>query len=270
VRNLSPQIFAILNSLIEEHTGIHYSIEDKELLGDKVAGRAAEAGFTSLLDYYYFLRYDDSDGTELSALIDALVVNETYLFRGLPPLEVMVDEMVALIGAGRRPRIWSAACSTGEEPLTIAMLLAARGLLDQVELVASDISQRTVGRARAGQLSKRAVRNGTPAFAAPWLVKTAERVTPDPRLLRSIAFHQINLLDGAAIAALGQFDAIVCRNVFIYFSRAKTRTAVGHLTGALRPGAPLLVDIAESLLQVGTSLLCEEHRGVFIYRKAHA
>src|SRR5690606_3366973 len=78
---LSPQVFAILSSLIEEKIGLHYAPSDADLLAEKLAPRAAEAGFESLLDYYYFLRYDPAAEQELTALTDALVVGETYLFR---------------------------------------------------------------------------------------------------------------------------------------------------------------------------------------------
>src|SRR3954462_10757075 len=134
---LSPQVFAILSALIEERIGIHYSLTDRDILAEKASTRAVEAGFDSLLDYYYFLRYDDDSARELDALIDALVVNETYFFREFDQLLVLVDEfLVPKVAAGARPRLWSAASSSGEEPLTVAMLLAERGCLEKVEIVA--------------------------------------------------------------------------------------------------------------------------------------
>ena len=143
---LSPQVFAILSALIEERTGLHYDMHECELLADRVSPRAVERGFESLLDYYYFLRYDPGAGAELTLLVEALVVNETYFFfREVPALKVLVEDFVPkLIAQGARPRIWCAACATGEEPLTLAMLLDQAGLLDQVTLVASDISHRAL------------------------------------------------------------------------------------------------------------------------------
>ena len=82
----------------------------------------------SLLDYYYFLRYDDDGKVELERLVEALLVHETYFFRELEPLQVLVEHFVEpLVKQGMRPRIWCAACATGEEPLTLAMLLASAG-----------------------------------------------------------------------------------------------------------------------------------------------
>ncbi len=91
---LSPQVFAILSALIEERTGLHYDVQELELLAERVSGRAIERGFESLLDYYYFLRYDAAADAELPLLAEALVVHETYFFRELAPLKVVVSDLV--------------------------------------------------------------------------------------------------------------------------------------------------------------------------------
>src|SRR4051794_35312987 len=134
----SAPIFAILSALVEEHAGLHYALADREIFLERVSPRAIEAGFDSLLDYYYYLRYDPSGPAELDKLVDALVVNETFFFREIDPLRLVVSEFVRpRVAEGRRPRIWSAACSSGEEPLTLAMLLAEADLLSKVDIVAS-------------------------------------------------------------------------------------------------------------------------------------
>ncbi|KYF63994.1 chemotaxis protein CheR [Sorangium cellulosum] len=267
---ISPQVFAIFSALIAEKIGIHYDAADRELLGDKVSVRAIEAGFDSLLDYYYFLRYDPAGAAEIDALIDALVVNETYFFRELAQIEVAIAELVApRVAAGGRPRIWSAACASGEEPLTIAMLLAERGLLDKVELVASDVSARALARARSGVFGPRSIRSNAPppAFASRWLQVTPDRVTVSAELQKAIDWRRINLLDAAEVASLGEFDVIACRNVLIYFHDNTARWVISNLSGALAAGGVLLVGVSESLLRLGTALSCEERGGVFMYRK---
>ncbi|MDC0741637.1 CheR family methyltransferase [Polyangium mundeleinium] len=270
---MSPQVFAILGALIEEKLGIHYGPLDKDLLGDKVALRAVEAGFDSLLDYYYYLRYDPAGPAELDALADVLVVGETYLFRELDQLEALVrDVLVPLVEAGspRRPRIWSAACATGEEPYSIAMCLADRGLLDRVEIVASDLSTRSLAAARAGDYGPRALRSQVkvPPFAWRFLQKNGERIVVSEEIRRTVDFRRINLLDSDSIGKLGFFDVIVCRNVLIYFQDSTARRVIDMLTGALVPSGTLLVGVSESLLRLGTALRCEERGGAFVYRKA--
>ena len=266
--SMSPQVFSILSALVAERAGLHFDAASAALFSDKVAVRAAEAGFNSLLDYYYFLRYDPAGTTELDALVEALVVNETYLFRELAPVETLLSQIVLpLLEGGRRPRIWCAACATGEEPLTMAMLLAARGALDKVDILASDVSAAALERARSGRFARRALRQPIPEFAARWLEVDERGIAVPPRLTNAIAWQQINLMDEAAIGALGTFDAVLCRNVLIYFNDATIRRVVDRLAARLRIGGALLVGVSESLLRFGTSLTCEEQNGVFLYKR---
>jgi chemotaxis protein methyltransferase CheR len=270
--NASPQLFAILSGLIEERVGLHYGPAERDVFLDKVQVRALEAGFESLLDYYYYLRYDDKDGIELDRLTETLVVHETYFFRELEPLAVAVDDVIGpRVAAGERARIWSAACATGEEPLTTAMLLAERGWLDRVDLVATDISQRALERARSGEFSRRALRDAVPrGLAGRWLRERDRSVLCDSTLVEAVSWSRLNLLDEAGIAALGAFDLILCRNVLIYFSDALAARVAGTLAGALRPCGSLLIGVSESLLRFATPLECQERRGVFFYSKPGA
>jgi chemotaxis protein methyltransferase CheR len=266
---MPPQVFAILRMLIEERTGLKYGAEDIGLIGDKLASRCREAGFESFLDYYYYLRYDPSAGDEFDQLIDSLVVNETYFFREAVPLTTLIDEvLMPALSARKTARVWSAACATGEEPFTIAMLLAQRGVLDEVEIVATDISTRALSLARSASFRPRSIRDAKlPAFAKPWLDVSADRAVLAPRIRDAVRFSRLNLMDGAAIREQGVFDAILCRNVLIYFSDETIQGLVENLTRSLRPGGSLLVGASESLLRFSTALVCEERRGAFLYRR---
>ncbi|HET9623589.1 MAG TPA: protein-glutamate O-methyltransferase CheR [Kofleriaceae bacterium] len=266
---LSPQLFALFSGLVEDTCGIYYGA-DQGLFAAKLTAHAAEVGHDSLLDYYYRLRYDDPTGVELASLIEALLVHETYFFRELPPLVQLADGHLADVVRTRgRARVWSAACSTGEEPFTLAMLLDARGVLDRVELVASDVSVSAVERARTGQHSRRALRDGHPVeLAARYLAVGATSVAVAPRIRDAVTFRTLNLFDAAAIAALGSFDAILCRNVMIYFRDQQITRVIDHLAGALAPDGLLAVGVSESLLRFGTVLACEERGHAFFYRRA--
>jgi chemotaxis protein methyltransferase CheR len=272
--SLSSNMFAILSALIEEKSGLHYDLASKEVLAAKAEARLAETGFDSWLDYYYFLRYDEGGAEELDRLIETLLVHETYLFRELDQLTMMVDQLVVPATAtaaaeGRKVRIWSAACSTGEEPVSLALLLSERQALGGVELVASDLSAAALARARSGKLSRRSLRALPPSAASsPWLQLREDGAQVAPQLLEPIRWERLNLLDAAAIARLGKFDLILCRNVLIYFKEERTREVVQNLGSALLPSGALFVGVSESLLRFGTSLLCEERAGVFYYRRA--
>jgi len=267
---MTPQAYAILTALIEERVGLHYNRADQALFEGKVLGRALELGFDSGLDYYYFLRYDDPDGLELAALTELLVVNETYFFREYDKLQAVLARFVLpLVAEGQRPRIWCAACSTGEEAYTIAMWLEERGLLDAVELIASDISPTVLAVAQGGRYRRRSIRQVPEGVditrhlaseGETWIVRDSLRST--------IQWRRINLLDEAAVQALGQLDLVFCRNVLIYFSDELVRRLADRIAHQLKPGGVLLVGVSESLMRFGIHLTCEEHDGAFVYRKA--
>ncbi len=266
---MSPQVFSILSAVVSDHAGLSFDQDHAGIFAEKVAARAVESGFESLLDYYYFLRYDAAGKAELDALVEALVIGETYLFRELRSLQTAVSRFVLpAIRRGRRPRVWCAACATGEEPHTLALLLAHEGVLDHVDIVATDISRAALERARTGRFSARALRGAVPPFAIPWLEVGPREVAARARLTQAIDWRRLNLMDGDAIAELGTFDVVLCRNVLIYFDEPTARRVIDRLSARLEPGGALVVGVSESLLRFGTTLTCEEYGGVFVYKKA--
>lgn len=263
---LTPQLFAIFSALVEEACGIHYGPKDKALFATKLSSHAEDAGHANLLDYYYRLRYDDPDGSALRQLVQALVVHETYFFRELAPLAYLADTFLPAVIARRGgARVWSAACATGEEPYTLAMLLDARGILDKVDIVATDISEAAIAQAASGRHGRRALRDGCPeALARRYLERTSTGFTVASRVREAVTFQTQNLMSD--VARLGSFDAIVCRNVLIYFRDDQIARIVERLARQLRPEGLLVVGVSESLLRFGTTLFCEEHAGSFFYR----
>lgn len=266
---LTSQLFAVFSALVEDAVGLHYRPADRELFETKLATHAAGLGYDSLLDFYYRLRYDDPNGLELQRLNEALVVHETYFFRELAPLEELVETyLVEAIARRGRARVWSAACATGEEPLTLAMLLDARGLLDKTTIVATDLSAAAIKRAASGRHIRRSLRGEPPAHAARYLEQDPTGVTVAQAIQRAVTFRTLNLLDDAAVAALGTFDVVLCRNALIYFRDEQVIRVVDRLARALTPTGVLLVGVSESLLRFGTSLVCEERGNSFFYRGA--
>ncbi|MDB5214027.1 MAG: chemotaxis protein CheR [Myxococcaceae bacterium] len=275
---LSPQLFAILSAIVEERLGIHYGVDDLELFSDKVGTRALDAGFENALDYYYYLRYDGAAASELDALADALVVGETYFFRELDALRAGIAHAVLpAISERGRARVWSAACATGEEAVSLSLLLDEAGIRDRTEIVATDVSARAIAKAREGSYSSRSLRalppNNPPAAFTDLLgrltdatiLRQGQRAQVTRTVIDGIDYRQLNLLDDAAVAALGTFDLVLCRNVLIYFADATVKRVVGTLSRALRDDARLIIGASESLLRFGTMLRCEERGGAFLY-----
>jgi chemotaxis protein methyltransferase CheR len=264
---LSPQLFVLLQSLVEERVGLHYSLQDREIFAEKVFVRMTEAGFESALDYYYYLRYDERGADELNALVDALVVGETYLFRELDSLLAAMAVVIRPAIASRgRARVWSAGCATGEEPFTIAMLCAEEGNLSHVQITATDVSSRSLGRARRGELSGRALRAvGDPKWTKPLADRFVRQNRMSSEITSAIDFRRESLI-GPPPDRDG-LDLILCRNVLIYFRDEVVRSVVEMLASRLRPGGRLLVGASESLLRFGTVLQCEERSGAFFYAR---
>lgn len=277
---LSPQLFALLSALVEDRLGLHYGPEDATLFADKIEPRLHEAGFDNALDYYYFLRYDSTASAELDALADALVVSETYFFRELDSLRGGVERAILpAIARNGRARAWSSACATGEEPLSLAMLLEEAGVRDRCEIVATDVSARALSKARIGTYGARSLRVLPPStpptgytdrlatVSASALVREGPHAQAARSYVDSIEYMQLNLIDDAAVGALGTFDLILCRNVLIYFADATVKRVVGTLARSLAADGRLVIGTSESLLRFGTLLHCEERGGVFMYAK---
>ena len=265
----APHVEALLATIVEQRAGLHYGAQERELFRRRVDDYVADSNFDSLLDFYYHLRYDADGDAELGRLIEALLVHETYFFRELQPLTAAVDHVVVpAIAAHGRARIWSAACSTGEEPLSLAVLLAERGLLDRCDIVASDISERALDRLRAGSYRPRSLRSEGLALAQRWLRCAPDEIQAPARLREALDVRRINLCDPLEVAALGTFDLVVCRHVLIYFGDARISAVVGALAERLREGGALLVGVSESLMRFTTAVCCEELAGTFVYRRS--
>lgn len=253
--------------LIENACGVHHRPEDRAILASKLETHAHDLGY-DMRTYHDRLHDNDPDGLELHELIEAVLVHESYFFRELAPLVQLVDGYLPEIIRKRgRARVWSAACATGEEPLTLAMLLEDRGLLDRVQIVASDVSTVSIARAIAGQHRRRALRDDhPPELARRYLQATSATVTVEPRIQASVAFESVNLLDELGVRRLGLFDVILCRNVLMCFREERVADVVDRLTRSLEPGGVIVVGVAESLLRFGPALVCEERGGPFFYR----
>ncbi len=263
------QFMAFVRTMVEDAIGMHYAEADDDLFEDKVVTHARSAGFESLIDYYYRLRYDDPDGEALAALVDTVTVNESYLFREQDQLQCIVREfLLPAVERQGHARVWSAACASGEEPFSVAMMLADLGALSSVEILASDVSQRCLARARRGALSPRALRDiARSSLADRYVDARGDELSISPAIVDAVRFERINLRDAVSVASLGTFDVILLKNVLIYFRDEIALSVVTSIADRLRPRGALFVGVSESLLRLPTGLECEEKNGVFFYRK---
>src|SRR5678815_5557131 len=178
---------SLIQTLIHERTGMHFDNGKSDILMDKLSPLVIERGFGSYLDYYYLLKYDPSARVEWQNVINALSVQETYFWREFDQVRALVQTLVPQWHArntGSTLRIWSAACATGEEPLTIAIALNEAGWFERasIEIFASDASSKAIDRATRGVYRERAFRN----LPAPLRDRYFERDGSDWRVNRDI------------------------------------------------------------------------------------
>ena len=265
-------MFVLLRDLIQERAGLVYNEHNRDLLASRIAGRLLDLGFGSFLDYYYLLKYDPSADAEWGQLMDALTVRETYFWREIDHVRALVDTVVPL-HAARRPgvplRIWSAACATGEEPLTIAVALQEAGWFERmpIELYASDISPAAIQKARAGVFPERSFRNLPPALRVRYFEPMSSGWRIAPHLHARVRWSVANLLASDEVRPLASVPVIFCRNVFIYFSEATIRKTVHFFFERMLAPGYLFVGVSEPLLRLTTDFELQEIGGAFVYVK---
>jgi chemotaxis protein methyltransferase CheR len=271
---LSSSALPLLRDLIHERMGVFYENGRYDALKDRLAPLVVERGFDSFLDYYYLLKYEEADARqEWERISDALAVPETYFWREMDQIRGVVRCAVpALVTA--RPleplRIWSVPSASGEEPLTIAMLLEEEGWFDRVpiEIHGSDASPAAIARARAGRYRERSFRALPAALREKYFREEGGVWSPIPALQRRItSWSVVNLLDDQAVAERARVPIVFCRNVFIYFSEAGIRRVVDQFARAMPSPAYLCVGASESLLRVTARFDLEELGGGFVYVK---
>jgi chemotaxis protein methyltransferase CheR len=262
---------ALIRSLINERTGMNFDNGKSDLLIEKLSPLVIERGFGSYLDYYYLLKYDPAARAEWLNVMNALSVQETYFWREFDQVRALVQTLVSQWQARGNStlRIWSAACATGEEPLTIAMALNEAGWFERasIEIVASDASSKAIDRAVRGVYRERAFRN----FPLHLRDRYFERDGSDWRVRSDIhsrvRWEVANLIDEDQISRLAVADFIFCRNVFIYFSESAIRRVVRSFASFIRPPGYLFVGAAESLIRLTTDFNLTEIDDAFVYVK---
>ena len=269
---LAGSVTTILGDLIHDRLGLSFDASRFDQVADRLAPLVIARGLTSFIDYYYVLKYSE-DGAEWGKVMDALAVPETYFWREIDQLRAIathiIPDLVARAG-GAPIRIWSAPCASGEEPLTIAMLLEDEGWFDRasIQIEASDASPAAIAKARAGVYGPRAFRNLPPALRERYFVPSGGTTwTVSPDLQRRVRYDVVNLVDEPAVKCHAGAPVIVCRNVFIYFSDKSIQRTVGVFGQTMPEPGYLCLGASESLLRLATRFELREIGGAFVYVK---
>ena len=245
---LQEKEFAQFSDLIYRIAGINMSPAKKPLVTSRLAKRLKHYELSSYGEYFQMITSANGKA-ELQMAVDLLTTNETHFFREPKHFDFLRQRILPQRKPGKTLRIWSAACSTGEEPYSIAMQL------DEVlggapwEIVASDLSTRVLEKARAGLYPMARMPEIPKYYLSNYCLKgtgTQEGMLLIERKLRErVQFMQHNLTE--APPKLGEFDVIFLRNVMIYFDQDTKRQVVSRLLSLLRPGGHFFVGHSETL-----------------------
>ncbi|OYY90696.1 MAG: chemotaxis protein CheR [Sphingomonas sp. 28-66-16] len=195
---------------------------------------------------------DDSTGVIGEQIVDALLNQESSFFRDAGVLEMVMTavETIEAESPGCRPRIWSAACSTGQEPLSLAMLFAERAQTSgkpEPEIQATDVSEAALSRARSGRFSQFEIQRGLPVRRMiQWFDAAESDWVARPELVRRVSFRRHNLVGDPAPS--GRFDVVLCRNVLMYLTPTLRRRVFEMLSQAVKPGGLLVLGAGETVI----------------------
>ena len=245
---INDQEFSQFQKLIYQLAGISLSPAKKALVGGRLLKRLTQYHLSSYGDYFKLLT-SGHNAAELQVAVDLLTTNETYFFREPKHFDFLRTQILASHKPGRNFRVWSAACSSGEEPYSIAMVLADRLGDGPWDVVASDICTRVLEKARAGHYPMDRIDGISREHLFRYCLKgvgTQENTLLVDETLRSrVNFMQVNL--NQPLPRLGEFDVIFLRNVKIYFDQGTKRQIVQRMLPLLKPGGHFLISHSESL-----------------------
>jgi chemotaxis protein methyltransferase CheR len=258
----------LLRDLIHEYTGIYFDPPRFDIMLEKLADLVRARGQRSYMEYYYLLKYEDLNRIEWQRVIEALSVQETYFWREMPQIRVLVEVLVPRwFAGGNAPlRIWSAACATGEEPYTIAIALNEAGWGNHpIEIVASDASHGALEKAQKATYRERSLRSLPDHVRRKYFTPTENAFQLSSTIMSRVQFHRANILEPKEVAIMTASPVIFCRNVFIYFSPETIRRALYLFAKGMPSGGHLFVGISESLVKLTKDFELTEIQDAFVY-----
>ena len=265
---MNSQDFEFVSQLLRKRAGIVLTGDKMYLLESRLAPLARKEGLPSIDDLITVVR-SRRDERLIAQVVDVMTTNETFFFRDKTPFDHLKDAIFPVLAQARRGsriRIWCAACSTGQEPYSIAMMLDQNPALTggvPVEIVATDISDRCLERARQGLFTQFEVQRGLPIqMLMHYFTQQDDHWRISERLRQMVSFRKMNLIEPAY--NLGQFDIVFCRNVLIYFDGPTKGAVLDWIASTMNPGGFLLMGAAESIVGISQSFdVMQDRRGLY-------
>ena len=274
---VSDAEFKQLRDFIYNKAGIWIADNRKYLLENRLSNRIKALNLKTFSEYYQFLQYDPGKQKELNRLYEVITTNETSFYRNPPQLKVFQEIVLPDILEAQRKkgqkslRIWSAGCSTGEEPYTLAIIilevLGGEARSWNIKITANDLSEAVLQAARRGYYNEYTLRTTPKQIVEKYFTKDDQKYTIKPEVKQLVSFGQINLSDRAQLKRVERSQLVFCRNVIIYFDDEMKKQVIGSFYDNLNPGGCLFIGHSESLHNITRAFKPVHHPGAIIYFK---
>jgi chemotaxis protein methyltransferase CheR len=273
---LTKEDFEMFRDFIHERAGMYFADNKMYLVKNRLCKRINELGIKTYKDYFYRVKYDVTL-KEFNYLMDLVTTNETSFFRNPPQLKSFAEEALPEIIKdkvdNKKPKtikIWSAGCSTGEEPYTLAMILLehlgnAPGW--KIEIVATDISEQVLTAARRGIYNQMSLRTTSLEMVSKYFNNDGQKYTISPTVKNLVRFGFLNLHDSRKLSMYTNMDFIFCRNVMIYFSDEVKKELVRCFYNSLTPGGYFYIGHSESLHGISKAFKLIYFKNALVYNK---
>jgi len=271
---MTPQDYDYLRAMLKERSGLVLSAEKQYLVESRLAPVARKAGMKGIVELVQKIRAPRAEAL-IVEVVEAMMTNESFFFRDKIPFEhfrgLLVPELMAARAHSKRIRIWCAAASAGQEPYSLAMLVKEMGcqLGDmRIEIIATDLSNEILEKAKAGIYSQFEVQRGLPIqLLVKYFTKVGEmwQISSDIRAM--VQFRPLNLLRN--FSSLGSFDIVFCRNVLIYFDQATKIDVLNRVADLMAPDGHLCLGAAETVIGLTDAFKAvADRRGLYVPNRA--
>ncbi len=269
---VSKESLTFFFAFLQKESGLVLDSSKTYLIEARLEPVALEAGLASIDALCHQLRLNPTSPLGRK-VVDAMATNETSFFRDRVPFEtvrkVVFPELLKTNQKAKKVRIWSAACATGQEPYSLAMLLSDTGVIPagwDVEILATDLVERVLEKARSGNYSHYEIQRGLPTqYMTRFFDQVGSEWQIKPEVKKWVQFRRLNLLSD--FASLGLFDIIFCRNILIYFDAASKKKVLDRMAASLAPNGALFLGGGETPLGISERLIrVEVDRGVYYKR----
>jgi chemotaxis protein methyltransferase CheR len=252
---MSDKQFAELRKIIYTRSGIHFPDTKKYVLESRLSHRLTELEIDDFDQYIQFLSVGPYQADEFQEMFNRITINETSFFRNEPQLDILekriLPELIEARKGVKRLRLWSAACSSGEEPYTLAIILHRTlgvRLADwRIEIMGTDISEKVLEVAQEGRYTEYSMRSTAPLVRQRYFKQDGLYYTIDPTVKSMVTFALHNLKDRVAAKRFGQWDIIICRNVMIYFDDEMKKQLLTTFADQLTEDGTLFIGHSETI-----------------------